>query len=144
MKPIKPAYIVKRLSNLAGVSVRTLHHYDEAPLEPDGNYRFSLYIGKREWLIIVQDPHSIGLDEHISSVRDQRNRYISAAKVVHLVHFPRAHFCECVFRADQVGSGIGTQREALPVIQERPVFPQFKIGCLQSFYLVPFFGMWLR
>ena len=142
MKPIKPAYIVKRLSNLAGVSVRTLHHYDEAPLEPDGHYRFSLYIGRREWLIIVQDPDTIGLDEHISSVGDQRNRYIPAAKVMHLIHFPRARFRERVFRADQVGRGIGAQGEAFPVIQERPVLPQFIIGGLQHFDLIPF-GIWL-
>ena len=32
MKPTKPMYTVKQLSNLAGVSVRTLHYYDEIGL----------------------------------------------------------------------------------------------------------------
>lgn len=32
MKPTKPTYTVKQLSNLAGVSVRTLHYYDEIGL----------------------------------------------------------------------------------------------------------------
>ncbi|MEO5887550.1 MAG: MerR family DNA-binding transcriptional regulator [Anaerolineales bacterium] len=32
MKPTKPPYTVKQLSNLAGVSVRTLHYYDEIGL----------------------------------------------------------------------------------------------------------------
>src|SRR5688572_5880028 len=32
MKPTKPTYTVKQLSDLAGVSVRTLHYYDEIGL----------------------------------------------------------------------------------------------------------------
>ena len=32
MKPTKPTYTVKQLSNLAGVSVRMLHYYDEIGL----------------------------------------------------------------------------------------------------------------